>query len=136
MNLAGEPVVLKLDAQHRDAVMRSRVEVTRAVADAIGASRARGAGVNASAVAYGPRGDEELGEDEPPGDDSWRGCASRERRARAHGARGGSGCAWGWWLGEAGGVLERWFRVPLFAGGPSATGVSGCRGFTSTTWWA
>ena len=129
VNLAGEPVGSKRwTPEHKDAVMRSRVEVTRAVADAIGAASPRPAVlVNASAVGfYGPRGDEELGEDEPPGDDFLaRVCVAWEReaeRAEAHGARVVR-LRVGLVLGEAGGVLEK--MVPafkLFAGGPLGDG--------------
>lgn len=129
VNLAGEPVGAKRwTPAHKDAVMRSRVEVTRAVVDALGAASPRpSALINASAVGfYGPRGDEELGEDEAPGDDFLaRVCVAWEReaeRAEAHGVRVVR-LRVGLVLGEAGGVLEKMIPAfKLYAGGPLGDG--------------
>jgi uncharacterized protein (TIGR01777 family) len=129
VNLAGEPVGGKRwTPEHKDAVMRSRVEVTRAVADAIGAASPRPTVlVNASAVGfYGPRGDEELGEDEGPGEDFLaRVCVAWEReaeRAEAHGTRVVR-LRVGLVLGEAGGVLEKMIPAfKMFVGGPIGDG--------------
>jgi hypothetical protein len=129
VNLAGEPVAAKRwDATHKDAILRSRVEVTRAVVDAIAAASPRPTVLlNASAVGfYGPRGDEEVDEEAAPGDDFLaRVCVAWEReaqRAEAHGVRV-LRLRVGVVLGETGGVLEK--LVPAFecfVGGPIGDG--------------
>lgn len=129
VNLAGEPVGGKRwTPEHKDAVMRSRVQVTRAVVDAIGAASPKPSVlVNASAVGfYGPRGDEEVGEDTGPGDDFLaRVCVAWEReaeRAEAHGARVVR-LRVGLVLGEAGGVLAQMIPAfKMFVGGPIGSG--------------
>jgi uncharacterized protein (TIGR01777 family) len=129
VNLAGEPVGGKRwTPAHKDAVMRSRVEVTRAVVDAIGAASPRPSVlVNASAVGfYGPRGDEEVGENDGPGDDFLaQVCVAWEReaeRAEAHGTRVVR-LRVGLVLGEAGGVLAQMIPAfKMFVGGPIGNG--------------
>ncbi|HZH04582.1 MAG TPA: TIGR01777 family oxidoreductase, partial [Myxococcaceae bacterium] len=70
VHLAGEPVARRWTPAHKERVRVSRergtAAVVRAALDAGGVKRL----VSASAVGYyGARGDEPLGEDEPPGDD-------------------------------------------------------------------
>jgi hypothetical protein len=88
VNLAGAPIV---DPPHRwtderkRAIRTSRIESTRCIADALRhAERAPAVFVNASAVGYyGSRGDRELDETAPPGDDFLaRLCIDWEEAAR------------------------------------------------------
>lgn len=70
INLAGEPIAGgRWTAARKDAIRRSRVETTRALARVITqAQPAPRVFVSSSAVGfYGPRGDEPLTEDAPPG---------------------------------------------------------------------
>lgn len=129
INLAGESVAAKRwTPAHKDAVRRSRVEVTRAVVDAIAAASPRPAVlVNASAVGfYGPCGDEEIPEDAAPGSDflaevcvAWEREAERAEPLGTRVIRLRVGLV----LGEAGGVLEKMIPAfQLFAGGPLGDG--------------
>ncbi|MDB4929032.1 MAG: hypothetical protein JWM10_1516 [Myxococcaceae bacterium] len=129
VNLAGEPVGAKRwDDAYRAAIRESRVRTTRRVVDAIGAAERRPKVlVNASAVGfYGPRGDEEVTESAPPGDDFLAGvCRDWEREAErvaefgVREVRPRIGVV----LGEAGGSLEKMLLpFKLFVGGPVGNG--------------
>jgi uncharacterized protein (TIGR01777 family) len=94
VNLAGENIMARRwRASVKEEIRRSRVEGTRTVVAAIEAADPRPRVlVNASATGwYGPRGDEEVAEETPPGTDllaglcvDWEGEAAR---AGAHGVR-------------------------------------------------
>lgn len=129
VNLAGEPVgARRWDAAHMEAIRESRVRTTRRVVDAIGASERRPRVlVNASAVGfYGPRGDEEVDESMPAGDDflggvcrDWEAEATRVSGFGVREVRARIGLV----LGDAGGPLEQ-ILLPfkLFVGGPMGDG--------------
>jgi uncharacterized protein (TIGR01777 family) len=129
VNLAGEPVGAKRwDDAFREAIRESRVRTTRRVVDAIaGATSPPRVLVNASAVGfYGPRGDEEVTEAAPPGDDFLAGvCRDWEREAERAGAVGAREVRLriGVVLGDGGGSLERMLLpFKLFVGGPVGDG--------------
>jgi len=71
VHLAGEPVGKRWTATRKRAIRKSRVGGTKTLVAALGAARKRPARLlAASAVGYyGPRGDEELDEEAPPGTD-------------------------------------------------------------------
>ena len=129
VNLAGESVAgRRWDDAYKAAIRESRVRTTRAIVEAIGAASPRPRVlVNASAVGfYGPRGDEEVTEATPAGDDFLAGvCRDWEQEAQrvtAHGVREVR-LRVGVVLGEAGGSLEKMllpFR--MFVGGPVGSG--------------
>ena len=90
VHLAGEPVGKRWTAARKRAIRESRVGGTKALAAALAAARKRPARLlAASAVGfYGPRGDEELGEDAPPGTDflaevcaEWEDASASARQA-------------------------------------------------------
>lgn len=129
VNLAGEPVGAKRwDDAFREAIRESRVRTTRRVVDAIaGATPPPRVLVNASAVGfYGPRGDEEVTEAAPLGDDFLAGvCRDWEREAERAGAVGAREVRLriGVVLGDGGGPLERMLLpFKLFVGGPVGDG--------------
>ena len=129
VNLAGEPVGAKRwDDAFRAAIRESRVRTTRRVVDAIaGATPRPRVLVNASAVGfYGPRGDEEVTEAAPPGNDFLAGvCRDWEREAERAGAVGAREVRLriGVVLGDGGGSLERMLLpFKLFVGGPVGDG--------------
>ncbi len=71
VNLAGESVVARWTARHKQRLLHSRLESTKAVIGAIGKAKRKPAVlVNASAIGYyGPRGDEFVDERVQPGSD-------------------------------------------------------------------
>ena len=88
VHLAGEPVGKRWTAARKRAIRASRVEGTKTLVTALGAAETRPARfLAASAVGYyGARGDEELDEDAPSGDDflaevcrEWEGAAAAAR---------------------------------------------------------
>jgi uncharacterized protein (TIGR01777 family) len=86
IHLAGEPVAQRWNDEAKRRILDSREAGTRnLVAGMRAAAQPPGALVSASGVGYyGPRGDEPLGEDAPPGDDFLaRVCAAWEREAQA-----------------------------------------------------
>ncbi len=129
VNLAGEPVSSGRWTDARKAeILRSRVETTRALVDAMRAASPRPAAlVSASAVGYyGPRGDEEVDEETPPGDDflasvcrAWEAEAERASELGVRVVRARIGVV----LGEDGGALARMLPAfKLFVGGPVGDG--------------
>ncbi|HSK30043.1 MAG TPA: TIGR01777 family oxidoreductase [Candidatus Limnocylindria bacterium] len=94
VNLAGEPIAAKRWTEtQKEKIRWSRIESTRALVGAIAkvANKPKFL-INASAVGYyGPRGDEPVTEDSPPGSDFLaRVCADWEteaKKAEAHGVR-------------------------------------------------
>ena len=129
VNLAGEPIVGKRWTPHQKALMReSRPQMTRRLVSAIEASSHRPAVlVSASAVGYyGPRGDEELSEEAPPGrgflaelSQAWEAEARAAERSGVRVVQLRIGVA----LEAGGGALAKMvspFRV--FLGGPLGSG--------------
>ncbi len=129
VNLAGEPIAGKRWTARQKALMReSRLQMTRRVVRAIDTSRHRPAVlVSASAIGYyGPRGDEALSEDAPPGrgflaelSQAWEAEARAAERFGVRVVRLRIGIV----LGAAGGALAK--MVPpfrIFLGGPLGSG--------------
>lgn len=126
LHLAGENVLARWTARCRAELRRSRIETSALLARLL-ARRANGVLVSASAVGYyGARGDEPVGEDEPPGTDFLaRLCADWEAAARGAEAGGGRAAQVriGLVLGADGGALAKMlppFRLGL--GGPVGSG--------------
>jgi hypothetical protein len=128
VHLAGESVAGRWTKARRAAIRDSRVEGTRLLVEAMRqADRPPGCLVSASAIGYyGERGDDRLGEDEPPGDDfladvcaGWEAAASRasEFGVRVVLCRLGIVLAAG-----AGAMAELWGPATLGLGGPLGTG--------------
>lgn len=129
VNLAGESIGAKRwDAEYKAAILESRVRTTRRVVDAIGAAGRRPKVlVNASAVGfYGPRGDEEVTEATPSGDDFLSGvCREWEREAERVSTFGAREVRLrlGVVLGDGGGSLEKMLLpFKMFVGGPVGDG--------------
>jgi len=128
IHLAGEPVAQRWNEQARRRIRASRELGTRNVVAGIAAAEPRpSALISASAVGYyGPRGDEPIDEDAPPGSDFLAGvCVAWERAAQsaaAHGLRVVS-VRTGVVLDRHGGALAQ--MLPPFklgVGGPVAGG--------------
>lgn len=130
VNLAGENVAgARWTPERKLALIRSRVDTTRALAAAIaGATRRPRVLVNASAVGYyGSRGEDERAEDAPQGKDFLAAlCGQWEREARAA-EKAGTRVAllrFAVVLGRGGGALSRMllpFKLGL--GGPLGSGL-------------
>ncbi|HVI76169.1 MAG TPA: TIGR01777 family oxidoreductase, partial [Anaeromyxobacteraceae bacterium] len=127
VHLAGEPVAAgRWSEERKRAIRESRVASTRLVAEAIARGGPRVL-VSGSAVGYyGSRGDEELDETSPPGDDFLaRVCVAWEEAARPAAARARvvllrTGIV----LASEGGALPRMARpFRFFAGGPLGDGA-------------
>jgi len=127
INLAGASIFGKWTAQAKQALYDSRVLTTRNLVAALAAGDRRQLFCSTSAPGYyGPRGEEELTEDSPPGDDflaklsvDWEGEALK---AQALGIRTVI-TRFGLVLGPDGGILQQ--LVPLFRkflGGPVGSG--------------
>ncbi len=127
VHLAGEPVAAgRWTEDRKRAIRESRVESTRLVAEVV-ARGGPGVFVSGSAVGYyGPRGDEELGEDAPPGDDflarvcvAWEAAAAPAAAAGARVVLIRTGIV----LARDGGALAQ-MLLPFrfFAGGPIGKG--------------
>jgi uncharacterized protein (TIGR01777 family) len=133
VNLAGENIFGRRWNDAVKAMLKdSRVQGTRHVAEALARKPMRPDGrprvlVNASAIGfYGPRGDEEVDENSPPGEDFLaRLCVEWEREAVAV-ERAGVRCAVvrvGVVLDREGGALAKLLTpFKLFAGGPVGGG--------------
>lgn len=132
INLAGEPIgPARWTAAKKDRIRRSRLEVTRALATALREAEPLPSGrrrvlVSASAVGYyGDRGDEELTEESPPGED-FLATVAREWEAAAREAEPAARVVlfrMGVVLGRNGGALPR--MLPVFRlglGGPFGSG--------------
>jgi uncharacterized protein (TIGR01777 family) len=107
IHLAGEPVTGRWTRSKTARIRESRVLGTRHLVDGLRSSRARVL-VSASAIGYyGDRGDEELTEESPPGDDFLaRVCREWEAEAMESGVR--TACVRvGIALGPGGGALAR-----------------------------
>ncbi len=129
VNLAGESVSQRWTPAAKEEIERSRVEGTRRLVGALTAAATKPSVlVNASAVGYyGARGDEELTEDAPPGDDflartcrKWEEAAAEAERIGVRVVRIRIGLV----LAADGGALAKMlpaFRA--FAGGPAGSGA-------------
>ena len=129
INLAGEPIAAKRwTPMQRRRIESSRIEGTNSLVQAIAktASRAKFL-INASAVGYyGPRGDEIVTEETPPGNDflsqvcrGWEDEAKKAEQLGLRVVRLRTGIV----LGSGGGALTK--MVPpfkFFAGGPLGSG--------------
>jgi hypothetical protein len=128
VNLAGEPIAQRWTAGTKRKIEESRTEGTRRLVAAIAAAKVRPSVlVSASAVGYyGARGDEELDEEAPPGDDflarlcvRWEEAASAAASLGVRVVRIRTGVV----LAVDGGALAK--MLPAFralAGGPVGTG--------------
>lgn len=129
VNLSGEPIVQRWTDAARRRIEESRTGGTRRIVAAIAAAKARPSVlVSASAVGYyGARGDEELDEEAPPGDDFLaRLCVRWEAEADEAAALGVRvvRIRTGLVLAAEGGALAKMlpaFRA--FAGGPVGSGL-------------
>jgi uncharacterized protein len=129
INLAGAPIFTKWTDEQKRAIRESRVSTTRNIVEGLGAYPEKHFVLfSTSAVGYyGFRGDEELTEDSPPGDDflatvasEWEGEALKvqQKAARVIITR------FGIVLGAGGGALGQ--MIPLFrkfVGGPIGNGL-------------
>jgi uncharacterized protein (TIGR01777 family) len=133
VHLAGENVFAKRwSTDFKKLLVDSRVQSTRNIAQALTRKPKTAAGepkvlVNASAIGfYGPRGDEEITEETPPGDDFLaRLCIDWEREARAVETAGVRSVQVrvGVVLDREGGALAALLRpFKLFVGGPAGSG--------------
>lgn len=128
INLAGESITgRRWRAAHKQRILDSRVRATRSLASAIrAAARPPQVFVSGSAVGYyGPRGDELVAEETPPGDDFLaRVCVQWEAEARAANSHTRVVCVrTGIVLERDGGALPQ--MLPPFrfgAGGPVGSG--------------
>ncbi|HEY7165788.1 MAG TPA: TIGR01777 family oxidoreductase [Candidatus Binatia bacterium] len=129
INLAGEPIAAKRWTQSQKKKIReSRIAATRSLVEAIAAVEQKPAFLlNASAVGYyGPRGDEIITEETPPGNDflssvcrEWEDEARQAERFGVRVIRLRTGIV----LGRGGGALAKMvLPFKLFAGGPLGSG--------------
>ena len=130
VNLAGESIASgRWTEDRKKRILDSRVDLTRALVSGIAAATKKPRVlVSASAVGYyGPRGDEELDEAAPAGDDFLaRVCLAWEREAAAAESSGVRTVRLrtGVVLGDDGGALARMVTpFKLFAGGPLGSGT-------------
>jgi len=134
VNLAGAGIFKRWTRDYKETILSSRVKTTRNLAAALG-QRPAGAPatlVSASAVGfYGFRGDEELAETAPPGDDflarvcqAWEAEAVRAEEFGARVVRTRFGIV----LGQGGGSLAQ--MVPLFKKGLGGNLGSGQQWFS------
>ena len=130
INLAGEPIAARRwTATQKSRIRLSRIESTRSLVEAIAkANQKPGFLLNASAVGYyGPRGDEPITEESPPGTDFLsRVCVEWEEEAKKAEPLGVRviRLRTGIVLGPNGGALAK--MVPpfkLFVGGPLGSGM-------------
>ncbi len=127
INLAGASVFTRWSAAHKQEIYDSRVQTTRNLVAALAAGDRRQLFCSTSAIGYyGPRGDEELTEESPPGDD-FLARLSRDWEAEALKALDLGVrvviTRFGLVLGPDGGVLGQ--MAPLFKfflGGPVGSG--------------
>ena len=128
LNLAGESIAAsRWSNAQKQRILDSRVQATRTLADAIsGASRPPPVFVSGSAVGYyGPRGDEVVTEEQPPGSDFLaKVCAAWETEAIRAGSATRVVCIrTGLVIENGGGALPRMVLPFKFgAGGPLGSG--------------
>lgn len=132
VHLAGEPIAARRwDARQKQRIRDSRVESTRAIVEAIGASSARprvlltASGIDIYAFAGGPLDDDEVTEADPPADTFLgRVCRDWEREAFAAQSLGVRVAAFrtGLVLGPGGALARLETPFKLFAGGKVGSG--------------
>ncbi len=128
VNLAGENIAGRWTPERKERIRQSRVAAGGAVMEAIAtAARKPGVLVQASAVGYyGPRGDELVTEETPPGNDflaqtcvAWEGSTAAAENLGVRRVVIRTGIV----LSRAGGALPRLLRpYRLFVGGPLGSG--------------
>lgn len=128
VNLAGENIAGRWTPERKERIRQSRVAAGGAVMEAIAtAARKPGVLVQASAVGYyGPRGDELVTEETPPGNDflaqtcvAWEGSTAAAENLVVRRVVIRTGIV----LSRAGGALPRLLRpYRLFVGGPLGSG--------------
>jgi uncharacterized protein (TIGR01777 family) len=126
VNLAGESIFGRWTSARKRAIVESRVNLTRAIANAVSRSASRPTVfISGSAVGYyGDRGDEIVDDDAPPGDD-FLATLCREWEAAALGASGTRVfiVRTGIVLGKNGGALPNMVMPFRFGmGGPIGSG--------------
>jgi len=127
INLAGASVFTRWSAAHKQEIYDSRIRTTRNLVAALAAGNRRQLLCSTSAIGYyGPRGDEDLTEESPPGDDFLarlaRDWEAEALKAQDLGVRVVI-TRFGLVLGPGGGILGQ--MVPafrFFAGGPAGSG--------------
>ncbi|HOK07541.1 MAG TPA: TIGR01777 family oxidoreductase [Syntrophales bacterium] len=124
VNLAGASIFSRWTEARKKEIRESRILTTRHVVEALGEGKRL---LSTSAVGfYGPRGDEEVTEADPPGDDFLASLAAEWEREALRAADRGAGVVllrFGIVLGRNGGALSQ--LVPLFrlwAGSPLGSG--------------
>jgi uncharacterized protein len=126
VHLAGEPVAQRWNEDSRKRIEESREQGTRQLVQAIAQADPKPkALISASAVGYyGPRGDERLDEDTPPGDDFLaRVCVAWEREANQAAGLRVVTVRTGVVLDQRGGALSKMLTpFKLGGGGPVAGG--------------
>lgn len=129
VNLAGESIAAgRWTRERKERILASRIQAVRGLVETTRrAANPPKVMVNASAIGfYGPHGDEEIREDDPPGDDFLaRVCVAWEAEAKKAEALGLRVVLVriGVVLGEGGGALAQMLTpFKLFAGGPIGTG--------------
>jgi uncharacterized protein len=128
VNLAGEPIAQRWTRSAKERIARSRLNAAARLEAAVGKAALKpGVLVNASAVGfYGPRGDEILAEDAPPGNDFLaKLCVDWEAAARTLEPLGlrVALLRTGIVLGDEGGALAKMLPpFKAFLGGPLGTG--------------
>jgi len=115
INLAGASIFKTWNDKNREVIRNSRIATTRNLVDAIGQARNNITLLSGSAVGYyGFRGDDELDENSPPGDDFLagvvKGWEAEAKRAEQFGARVVL-CRIGVILGRDGGALSKMLSV-------------------------
>lgn len=128
VNLAGESIAAKWNAEKKEKIRSSRVEATKALVRAMDkASQRPKVLISGSAVGYyGPRGDEELTEDSSPGNDflagvcqAWEAAAMEAEPLGVRVVRLRIGVV----LGEGGGALSKMLTpFKMGVGGPTGSG--------------
>jgi uncharacterized protein len=128
VNLAGASIFGRWTAEYKETMRRSRIDTTSNLVEALATpARKTRLLLNASAVGYyGSRGDEELDENSPPGDDflavlvrDWEAAAIKAEQHTLRVVRVRFGIV----LGEGGGAFEK--MLPAFKmglGSPLGTG--------------
>jgi len=140
INLAGEPIAAKRwTPVQKERIRSSRIDTTKSLVHAIGKAKVKPKFmISSSAVGYyGPRGDETLTEESPPGNDFLsRLCGEWEEEAlKAEGTE----CEWHYsaresYWGRAKALWPKWYRrSKCFSAVDSVPASSGCPGSISTT---
>jgi len=133
INLAGASIFSRWTAEHKKAMRDSRLLTTRNLVEAISSGeKGERVLISTSAIGYyGFHGDEELNEEDPPGNDFLavlcRDWEAEALKAEAFGVRVVR-CRFGIVLGDKGGALDR--MIPLFNKGLGSPLGSGRQWFS------